>query len=124
MAASRPALMLLLPLWVWSASTLAEGPKVDAAKLPPAATKKIDFAADIQSLLKKNCFSCHGTEAQEGGLRLDQKRRALDGGDHGKAIAPGKSADSRLVHLIAGVDEEIGLMPPDGMGTPLTPAEI
>ena len=102
----------------------AEPSKVDASKLPSAAQKKVDFAADIQPLFKKNCFSCHGAEAQEGGLRLDQKKRALDGGDHGKAIVPGKSADSRLVHLVAGLDEEIGLMPPDGMGTPLTPAEI
>lgn len=39
-------------------------------------------------------------------------------------IVPGKSAESRLVHLIAGLDEETGLMPPDGMGTPLTSAEI
>jgi hypothetical protein len=102
----------------------AEPPKIDTTKLPPAADKKVDFAADIRPLLKKNCFSCHGTEAQEGGLRLDQKQRALDGGDHGKVIVPGKSAESRLVHLIAGLDEETGLMPPDGMGTPLTPAEI
>ena len=102
----------------------AEPPKFAAAKLPPPADKKVDFAADIQPLLKKNCFSCHGEEAQESGLRLDQKKRALSGGDHGKVIVPGKSAESRLVHLIAGLDEETGLMPPDGMGTPLAPSEI
>jgi mono/diheme cytochrome c family protein len=125
MAASRLAVVLpLLLLWLLSAAALAEPPKIDAARLPPAADQKVDFAADIQPLFKKNCFSCHGTEAQEGGLRLDQKQRAFDGGDHGKAVVPGKSAESRLVHLIAGLDEEIGLMPPDGMGTPLTPAEI
>ena len=125
MAASRlSAVLSLLMAWPFRSAVLAEAPQVDAAGLPKAADKQVDFAADIQPLFKKNCFSCHGVEAQEGGLRLDQKQRALDGGDHGKAIVPGKSADSRLVHLIAGLDEEIGLMPPDGMGTPLTPAEI
>ena len=102
----------------------AEPPRIDVAKLPPAAEKKVEFATEIQPLLKKNCFSCHGAEAQESGLRLDHKKRALDGGDHGKVIVPGKSAESRLVHLIAGLDAETGLMPPDGMGTPLTTAEI
>jgi uncharacterized protein DUF1553/uncharacterized protein DUF1549/cytochrome c len=111
---------LTLPVSIASAAP----PKFDAAKLPPPADKKIDFAADIQPMLKKNCFSCHGEESQESGLRLDQKTRALSGGDHGQVIVPGKSAESRLVHLIAGLDEEAGLMPPDGMGTPLTPAEI
>ncbi|HUE74963.1 MAG TPA: PSD1 and planctomycete cytochrome C domain-containing protein [Pirellulaceae bacterium] len=125
MAASRLAVVLpLLMLWALSAVALAQPPKIDATKLPPAAEKKVDFVTDIQPLFKKNCFSCHGAEAQEGGLRLDHKKRAFDGGDHGKAIVPGKSAESRLVHLIAGLDEEIGLMPPDGMGTPLTPAAI
>ena len=125
MAASRHAAIFSALLWGCLAVVVqGEPPQVEASKLPPAAQKKVDFAADIQPLFKKNCFSCHGAEAQEGGLRLDQKKRALDGGDHGRAIVPGKSADSRLVHLVAGLDEEIGLMPPDGMGTPLTPAEI
>src|SRR5688500_5546184 len=124
MAASRLALAFAAAALSVPAAALAEPPKVDGSKLPPAANRKVDFVADIQPLFKKNCQSCHGAEAQESGLRLDQKRRALDGGDHGQAIVPGKSADSRLVHLIAGIDEEIGLMPPEGMGTPLAPAEI
>jgi mono/diheme cytochrome c family protein len=117
-------IIAIFALAVLVRATVAEPPRIDATKLPPVAEKKADFAADIQPLFKKNCFSCHGSEAQESGLRLDQKKRALDGGDHGKVIVPGKSAESRLVHLIAGLDEETGLMPPDGMGTPLTPAEI
>src|SRR4051794_16184371 len=65
--------------------------------LPPAAARSVDFATDIQPLFQRNCFSCHGPEHQEGGLRLDQKQRALLGGDSGAEIAPGKSAESRLV---------------------------
>src|SRR5262245_33734938 len=93
-------------------------------ELPPPAARTVDFAADILPLLKKNCHSCHGAEHQEGGLRLDQKKRALDGGDSGAEIVPGKSADSRLVRMIAGVDDEFGRMPPEEKGKALPAAEI
>src|SRR5687767_7495116 len=96
----------------------------DEAMLPPAASRSVDFAKDIQPILQKNCYSCHGAEAQEGGLRLDQKKRALEGGDSGAEIVAGKSAESRLVRLIAGIDEEFGQMPPDGKGKPLSAEEI
>jgi hypothetical protein len=95
-----------------------------AVELPPAAERPIDFAKDIQPLLQKNCYSCHGTEHQQAGLRLDQRKRALEGGDSGAEIIPGKSAESRLVRMIAGIDEDFGRMPPDGKGTPLTDEQI
>src|SRR5262249_15353739 len=94
------------------------------ATLPAAATRTVDFAADIQPLLKKNCYSCHGAERQEGGLRLDDKQRALTGGDSGAEIVPSKSADSRLGRMSSGTDEDFGRMPPEGKGQPLTAAEI
>src|SRR5262249_23687195 len=94
------------------------------AALPPSATRTVDFATDIQPLFQKNCFSCHGSEHQEGGLRLDQKQRALIGGDSGAEIVAGKSAGSRLVRVIAGTDEDFGLMPPQGKGKQLTPDEV
>src|SRR5436305_3431160 len=95
-----------------------------ASALPAPATRKIDFAVDVLPLLKKNCFSCHGSEHQEGGLRLDVKKRALDGGDSGVEFVVGKSGESRLVRLLAGIDEEFGQMPPKGKGTLLTADEI
>ena len=91
--------------------------------LPPAAERKVAFT-EIEPILRKNCFSCHGPEEQESGLRLDLKKRALEGGDNGAVIKLGKSADSRLVLLVAGLDKETGPMPPEGKGKPLTPAEI
>jgi hypothetical protein len=102
-------------------------PKTPAASgagaLPPAAEKKVEFG-EIEAILRKNCFSCHGAEHQESGLRLDLKKRALEGGDNGAVIKPGKSADSRLVLLVAGLDKETGPMPPEGKGKPLSAAEI
>jgi len=84
-----------------------------AAELPPAANRPIDFARDIKPLLAKHCWSCHGAETRESGLRLDLSSGLLAGGDTGKAVVPGKSADSRLVHYIAGLDPK-KRMPPDG----------
>lgn len=85
--ASRLAYLFAAAVFAWQClPSLVAGqtPQIDVSKLPPSAEKKIDFAQDIQPLFKKNCFSCHGAEVQEGGLRLDLKKRALDGGDHAK----------------------------------------
>ena len=86
---------------------------VDAAKLPAAATNPVDFAKDIQPILAKSCYSCHGAEKQKAGLRLDLKANALSGGDSGKVILPGKSAESKLIHLVAGLEKD-SVMPPKG----------
>ncbi|MDX1944421.1 MAG: PSD1 and planctomycete cytochrome C domain-containing protein [Pirellulaceae bacterium] len=92
--------------------------------VPPPTSRPVDFAADIQPLFRKHCYSCHGSEHQEGGLRLDQKKRALEGGDSGAEIVAGNSAQSRLVRMIAGVDDQFGRMPPEEKGKPLTAVEI
>jgi len=87
--------------------------KVDHSKLPPAAATSVDFARDVQPIFIQNCIKCHGPEKQKGGLRLDLRSAALKGGDDGKVILPGQGHDSRLVHLIAGLDAD-NVMPPKG----------
>ncbi|MBP86740.1 MAG: hypothetical protein CMJ64_08495 [Planctomycetaceae bacterium] len=96
----------------------------DTTKLPAAADSEIDFVQNVQPILRKTCYSCHGAEEQEAGLRLDIRSRAFEGGDGGKVILPGKSAESRIVMMVAGLDEDAGIMPPEGEGTPLTPEQI
>lgn len=86
--------------------------------------QKIDFAKNIQPILRASCYSCHGQDAQEGGLRLDNRARALVGGDNGKAIVPGDVDKGLLLTLIKGADEDLGRMPPEGEGTPLTENQI
>ena len=88
--------------------------------LPPAAKTKIEFARDIEPLLAKRCLVCHGAQQQMSGLRLDQKEAALKGGKAGVDILPGKSAESRLIRLVAGLDRKF--MPP--MGAHLTAEEV
>lgn len=74
---------------------------------------KVDFVRDIQPLLAKHCVSCHGPDAQEGGLRLHSRAAAMAGGDQGEVIVPGKSAKSRLIALVTGQNDDGLQMPPD-----------
>ena len=83
------------------------------APLPPAAATPVDFVRDIEPLLTRNCYSCHGPERQKADLRWDVKAVALKGGAHGPPIVPGKSADSRMIQLVAGTNPE-AVMPPKG----------
>ena len=53
-------------------------------------------------------------------MRLDAKSKAMSGGDHGPAIVAGSSATSRLILVAAGLDAEIGAMPPNEEGATAT----
>jgi len=88
-------------------------PTIDASKLPPASDKQgVTYAADIKPIFGKSCVSCHGAEKQKGKLRLDSLEAALKGGEGGKVIEPGKSAESILVANVAHVGDEDEYMPP------------
>src|SRR5687768_1582941 len=85
----------------------------------PAQAADVDFARDVRPILQKNCFRCHGEKKQEGGLRLDVRRRALAGGDTAPAVAPGKDG-GELLKRIMSRDEKL-VMPP---GDPLAGADV
>ena len=77
---------------------------VDVTQLPPPASLTIDFARDVQPIFERHCLSCHGADKQRSGLRLDDKSSALKGGEnHAPDIRPGRSADSPLIHFVAGL---------------------
>jgi ankyrin repeat protein/cytochrome c553 len=85
-----------------------------------AAENKVDFEKQIQPLLSQQCYSCHGPDVQQSGLRLDKRQNAMRGGDYGPVIIPGKSSASKLIRRV--VDGDGGLrMPPTG---PLSAEEI
>ena len=85
----------------------------------------VDYSQEIQPLLEKYCYECHGRmDVPSGKLRLDERVGALKGGRSGDAsIIPGNSADSPLVIAISGGDgEKWRPMPPRGHG--LRPEQI
>ena len=65
-----------------------------ASMVPPAAPAAVDFARDIQPLLRANCYGCHGEALQSGNFRLDRRRDSLPNrvGANGARIIPGNSA--------------------------------
>lgn len=78
------------------------------------AQAKVDFTKNIQPILQKSCYECHGPEKQKAKLRLDSKEAALKGGKDGVVIVPGQADKSemyRRITLPAGNDD---VMPSKG----------
>ncbi len=90
-------------------------------ELPTPVSRPVSFETEIAPLLESRCVSCHGPAKQKSGLRLDNEKDAMAGGDLGSAIEPGASAESYLIHKVTGFDGE-SIMPPNG--DPLTDQEV
>ena len=73
----------------------------------------VDFKQDIEPILHKNCYACHGPEMQMNGLRLDRRDTALEGGHSGKAIIPGNSGASLLYKRLVTADQTLKMPPGD-----------
>ena len=74
----------------------------------------IDFGRQIQPILAKKCFACHGPDKAEGGLRLNQKDSAFSRLESGKSAIVSRHLDqSELVRRIVSSDEGVR-MPPEG----------
>src|SRR5215212_5185709 len=92
----------------------ASAADVDMSNLPPPAKTQVDFQRDIQPILTATCIKCHGPDKQKGGFRVDVKDVFLKGGDaHAPNVHAGKSAESPLIHFVAGLDEDM-IMPAKG----------
>ena len=115
----RHAVALLIVPFGWPAFAA----DVDVSRLPPPATNTISFDRDIRPVFEQSCIRCHGPEKPKSRFRLDSRESALKGGEQGVAIKPGQSAESPLIHYVAGLVEDME-MPPTGKGDPLTHGQI
>src|SRR5690348_4204761 len=102
--------------------------KVDVSKIPPAVDKKdVTYAGEIKPIFEQSCVKCHGPQRPKAHLRMDSLEGVLKGGEDGKVVVPGSSAQSMLVHNIAHVGDPDQYMPPPknkaGIG-PLTKDQI
>ncbi len=59
------------------------------------------FTTKVAPILANHCLECHDSAVKEGGLDLSKKIAAFAGGENGKAIIPGKSAESSLWKRVA-----------------------
>lgn len=111
----------------FTSSVSSTAADLDVTKLPPASTAEAVFEKDIKPLLEKSCFPCHGTTRPKARFRVDSREALLKGGESRQgAIVPGNSAESPLVHNIAGLVKEMEMPPLDKRDKypALTPHEI
>src|SRR5438105_1147825 len=77
-----------------------------------AADRPVSFTSDIRPVFENSCWKCHGSAVQLSKLDLRTREGALQGGQRGAAIVPGKAEESRLYRLVAGLEKPS--MPMDG----------
>ncbi len=82
-------------------------------KLPPPAEQTVDFHRDIVPILRGSCLKCHSGEQAKGKLRMETRELLLMGGENGAVVVSGKSGESELVRLVAGLEKE-RVMPAQG----------
>ncbi len=102
--------------FLMTAAVNAAGPE-----LPASATGRVDFEAQIKPILQARCLSCHGRGKLKGGLSIETRETLLRGGETGPAMAVGKSAESLLIQLAAGIEPD-RKMP--AKGEPLSSEQI
>ncbi len=88
------------------------------AQAPAGSQPVLTFSADIEPIVSRSCWGCHGSD-QESGLDLRTRAGALEGGYSGPAVVPGRSDASPMYRHIAGLEQPA--MPMNGE---LTQAEI
>ena len=99
---------------VGSALAVTPPPTAEAiAKLPPALSRPVEFARDIQPILETSCVKCHGRGKAKGDWRIDTRADFLKAGESGVSTLIGDSAHSRMIHLVAGTDPD-DIMPQKG----------
>ena len=113
----------LVPLLVMAAGVAIALSGRTAAQSPEplgaARGTRIDFARDVQPLLRANCYGCHSASLASGNFRLDRRRDSMPNrvGANGARIVAGNSEASRLYKRISGTQSGLQ-MPPTGALSP------
>jgi hypothetical protein len=103
MTTSRRARALAGPVFVLAAALAPWRPAWLATTVVTSAQPaRIDFASQIEPILAKHCYECHGEKKARGKLRLHIRDLALKGGATGALLVPGDSAKSYIVHRLLG----------------------
>jgi hypothetical protein len=93
-AALSPKQIALISVWI------------DAGAGIVSASVRVDYARDVEPILRMSCLGCHsGTEAKSQ-LRLDVKSAAMQVGPRGLVIVPGAAEKSRMIHRVEGRGKE------------------
>ena len=90
----------------------ANGSASSAVSTVPKAADSPLFANAVRPILAARCYSCHGPDVQQNGLRLDSLSGVLKGSESGKVVVPGKPDGSRLLRRL--LAQERPMMPYGG----------
>ena len=85
---------------------MAHAGDLRAQSSPDAKTNAnaVDYLRDVEPILRRRCYSCHGPRKKESGLRLDQKAALLAGGDTGEpTVQAGRPDQSLLIQVVTGL---------------------
>jgi len=91
------------------------------------ATAAVDYARDIQPILERSCYDCHGGERKKGKFSLATRASLLKGGQSGDpAVLPGNGAASMLIAMVSDQVEDAEMPPLSKRDKhpPLSPDEI
>ncbi|QDT33049.1 Planctomycete cytochrome C [Thalassoglobus polymorphus] len=111
--ASRLLILLTMILTV-----MLVGPILCAAELSAA---PVIFERDVAPILENHCLRCHNKRDHRGGLSLQSREAAFQGGESGATIEPGDISSSYLIDLITPYDG-VAEMPQES--APLSEKEI
>jgi YHS domain-containing protein len=89
----------------------------------PALVATTRFTAEIEPILARTCYACHGEEKTKGGLAMHTREAILAGGDLGSLFVPGKPDASQMIDRMRLPLADDDHMPPEGKPQP-TEAEI
>ncbi len=90
----------------WLMLPPAAAVEVAPRKIPPAVSRKIDFAEDVKPILARSCTKCHANGKRKGGFNIDHIHTFVGGGDSGPAVVAGKGAESLLIELVLSNDPD------------------
>ncbi len=96
-----------------SIDSLVESKIAAANRAIDASEEARFFIEEVRPLLEDKCWDCHG-KSGKGGLRLDARESAMEGGESDiAALVPGDPGLSYLLELVSDEDPEFR-MPPKG----------
>ncbi len=78
----------------------------------PAMTASVDYAREIQPILERSCYDCHGGDRKKGKFSLATRESLLKGGQSGDPVVlPGNGAGSMLIAMVSDQIEDAEMPP-------------
>ena len=117
---------LLLSFGLASRALAQQPAAAKPAERTPSAEQLAFFEAKIRPVLVEKCYKCHATgegHRVKGGLALDSREGARQGGDTGPAVVPGDVKKSLLLEAIRYTTKDLQ-MPPEKEGGKLSDSVI